>query len=561
VISLNFLKQLIWHGVQKSIIMRHLTLVLFFICVAILANGQNISISSDGTTTADPSAILELDGSNSQGVLVPQMTEAQRNTFSSILVTSPDNGEGMMIYQTDGEAGLYYWEGQRWLKYKPSGFIGVVGNNWDPAANLGSGASVFSSFGSGFSASELGIGNYEVIFSNAYDTYPTIVITSEANQFPLPEDLPVPDLTCTPNFLADCTADFNSDQVEAVRVASTVNISSAGGMQTQVLQNGVGFLPALNSNTIPAGYTNDTSTPEFVSAVADANGCSWPQSWMVGNPPASLNAPPAAANLSILAGGCWGFTSDCILQVSDPCVIQNGGGNYGRYLPDVDIAANTFCNNIYHPTETVGSQQDNQPTIRIGSGPGDHFEVYLESSPHWSDAMAGFIDWNRDGDFADEGEFLGQIDSPPCTTGQGNPNSGCNGSAQLGAHPTQTSPFIQNGVPGQFTFPTDPSIDVELGLTNLRVYSNFINVNAWEEPCINSIWGETEDYIVEIYDDVIGSTIGFGNDFAFTPTICGVSEVLGNTGNYTGFRVECTSVQGDPINTKFHFSVTKNSVY
>ena len=537
----------------------HLIILLSFIIVDLGA--QSIRIGDDGSTAADPSAILELDGANSQGFLVPQMTEAQKNTFATSLATSPDNGEGIIIYQTDGEAGLYYWEGARWLKYKPFGYIGVVGNNWDTLANAGSGGYAFSTFGTGFTASEIGVGNYQVDFNTAFDTYPTITLTSESNKFPLPDDLPVPDVTCTPSFSANCTADFNSDQVEAVRVVSTVTIASAGGQQTQVMQNGVGFLPSLNSSTVPGGYVNDSSTPEFVSLSADANGCAWPQSWMSGTPPFSSGAPPAAANSSILAGGCWGFTTDCILQVSDPCVDQTGGGNYGRYLPDTDITANTFCNNIYHPAETAGSQQDNQPTIRIGNGAADHFEVYVESSPHWSDAMVAFIDWNRDGDFSDTGEFLGQIDAPPCTGGQGNPLSGCNGSAQIGAHPVQTSPFIQNGTPGQFVFPTDPSIEVELGLTNFRVYSNWANPSTWDAPCVNSIWGETEDYVVEIYDDVLGSVVGLGNEFSYTPTVCGIAEMIGTTGNYTGFRVECTNLAGNPINTKFHFDVTKSRIY
>ena len=547
--------------------MKILRLTLICLLMATFqANAQQGIRIGDDSTTPDASALLELDGSNSQGFLVPQMTQAQRNTFGASLATSPDNGEGMLIYQTDGESGLYYWEGGRWLKYKPFGYTGVVGTNWDTLASGGVGAYAFSSEGTGFTGVNIGVGNYQVNFTTPFDTYPTITLTPESNKFPLPDDLPVPDVTCTPSFSANCSGDFNSDQTEAVRVVSTVSIASAGGVQTQVLQNGVGFLPSLNSGTIPGGYTNDTSTPEFVSATADANGCAWPQSWMTGTPPISTGAPPAAANTSILTGGCWGFNTDCILQIADPCVVQDGGGNYGRYLPDVNITANTFCNNIYHPAETVGSQQDNQPTIRIGNGAGDYFELYVESSPHWSDAMAAYIDWNRDGDFTDTGEFLGQIDPPPCTGGQGNPGSGCNGSAQLPAHPTQTSAFIQNGTPGQFTFPTDASIAVDFGLTNLRVYSTWTggsasNPTLWDEPCRSSTWGETEDFVVEIYDDVSGSVVGLGNDFSYTPTVCGIAEIIGTTGNYTGFRVECTDVNGTAIDTKFHFDVTKNSIY
>ena len=530
--------------------------------------GQGIRIGPDATSS-EASAILELDGSGGKGFLVPQITEIQRNNAAFIagISASADNGEGILVYQTDGEQGLYYWEGARWMKYKPYGYVGIVGNNWDTLANGGVGAYAFSSFGTGFSASELGIGSYEVIFSSPFDTYPTITLTPESNKFPLPDNLPVPDVTCTPSFFANCTANFNSDQVEAVRVVSTVNVSSYGGIQTQVLQNGIGFLPALNSATVPAGYAaNDNTPPEFVNGASNTNGCGWPQSWMTGDPALSTATPSVAQQQLTISGGCWNSTTDCILQVSDPCVVQNGGGNYGRYLPDVNVAANTFCNNIYHPSETTGSNQDSQLTIRIGNNQAtDHFELYLESSLHWSDAMAAYIDWNRDGDFSDTGEFLGQIGPPPCF-GQGNPTSGCAGAAQLAPHPTQTSALIQSGPPGEFMVPNDPSITVELGLTNLRVYSSwtggtFSNPTFWDEPCRTATWGETEDFVVEIYDDVLGSAVASGSDFSYTPTLCGISEVKKVGANYTGFKVACTNTNGSPINTKFHFDVTKNTVY
>ncbi|MEM7161232.1 MAG: GEVED domain-containing protein [Bacteroidota bacterium] len=537
---------------------------LFLILLSFSSQSQNVRIG-DNSTTADPSAILELDGANSQGFYAPQMTESQRVSFGSSLGTSPDNGEGMMVYQTDGESGLYYWEGARWVKYKPFGYSGIVGTGYDTITS----SYQFSSVGTGFTAIDVGgsgsnIGEFEVTFDTPFDTYPTIVLTPEPRQTPLPDELPVPDVTCTPSFSANCSGDFNSDQTEAVRVVSEVTIASAGGQQTQVIQNGVGFLPTLNSPTIPAGITNDTSTPEFVSDAFDNNGCSWPQSWMTGTPPFSSGAPPAAANASALLGGCWGFNTDCILQIADPCVVQNGGGNYGRYLPDTDITANTFCNNIYHPAETNGSQQDNQPSLRIGNNAADYFQIFVESSPHWSDAMAAFIDWNRDGDFSDPGEFLSQINPPPCTGGQGNAASGCNGSAQM-AWNANTNAGVQGAVDGQFVFPTDPTIAVDFGLTNLRIYStwtggSFSNPTLWDEPCRSSTWGETEDFVIEIYDDVAGSAVGLGNDFTYTPAVCGI-EMLTSGGNYTGFKVECTNISGTALDTKFHFDVTKFSIY
>jgi trimeric autotransporter adhesin len=54
-----------------------------------------------GTTNPHNSAVLDLS-STSRGLLAPRMTEAQRNA-----IVSP--ATGLMIYQTDGVAGLYYF--------------------------------------------------------------------------------------------------------------------------------------------------------------------------------------------------------------------------------------------------------------------------------------------------------------------------------------------------------------------------------------------------------------------------------------------------------------------
>lgn len=61
-----------------------------------------------GTTTPDPSAILDLS-STSKGVLIPRMTILQRD----LIVPTNVSSEGLLIYQTDGTIaepkGFYYW--------------------------------------------------------------------------------------------------------------------------------------------------------------------------------------------------------------------------------------------------------------------------------------------------------------------------------------------------------------------------------------------------------------------------------------------------------------------
>ncbi|MCS7074250.1 MAG: hypothetical protein NZ108_07270, partial [Bacteroidia bacterium] len=59
-----------------------------------------------GTSTPDASSILELH-STTQGFLAPRMTQSQR-----LAISSP--ATGLLVYQTDGTAGFYYYDGSTW---------------------------------------------------------------------------------------------------------------------------------------------------------------------------------------------------------------------------------------------------------------------------------------------------------------------------------------------------------------------------------------------------------------------------------------------------------------
>lgn len=58
--------------------------------------------------TPDASAALDIT-STTGGVLVPRMTETQRDA-----INNPANG--LMIYQTDGTVGFYYYNGSSWAE-------------------------------------------------------------------------------------------------------------------------------------------------------------------------------------------------------------------------------------------------------------------------------------------------------------------------------------------------------------------------------------------------------------------------------------------------------------
>jgi len=88
------------------IYIRHFILV---ICLLLLNSmfGQ-VGI---GTNSPDSSAALEITSpTNNKGVLLPRLTQAQR-----IGISSP--ASGLLVYQTNGTSGLYYYDGSDWLRF------------------------------------------------------------------------------------------------------------------------------------------------------------------------------------------------------------------------------------------------------------------------------------------------------------------------------------------------------------------------------------------------------------------------------------------------------------
>ena len=65
-----------------------------------------------GTSNPASSAKLEIR-STTQGFLPPRMTLTERNAITSPVA-------GLMVYQTDGTAGLYYYSGSSWIYIVPS---------------------------------------------------------------------------------------------------------------------------------------------------------------------------------------------------------------------------------------------------------------------------------------------------------------------------------------------------------------------------------------------------------------------------------------------------------
>lgn len=82
---------------------------LFALALLSVSNGfaQSVAINATGATAAN-SAILDVS-STTKGFLGPRMTQAQRNAI-------PSPADGLLIYQTDGASGFWYYTGTVWIR-------------------------------------------------------------------------------------------------------------------------------------------------------------------------------------------------------------------------------------------------------------------------------------------------------------------------------------------------------------------------------------------------------------------------------------------------------------
>src|SRR4051812_14710257 len=109
--------------------MKKLLVSFFFI---IIISGSNklaaqVAINTDGSAP-DASAMLDVKATN-KGMLIPRVALTGS-------VTSPVNG--LLVYQTGGTAGFYYYNGSVWVYIQNSGNANITlqGNTFNGASQL-----------------------------------------------------------------------------------------------------------------------------------------------------------------------------------------------------------------------------------------------------------------------------------------------------------------------------------------------------------------------------------------------------------------------------------------
>ena len=91
-------------------------LISFIAITGIFAQGVSVNTTGDD---ADASAMLDV-ASTTSGMLIPRMLETERTAIAS-------PAEGLMVYQTDGTEGFYYYDGANWAQLGAGG-TGTTGD-------------------------------------------------------------------------------------------------------------------------------------------------------------------------------------------------------------------------------------------------------------------------------------------------------------------------------------------------------------------------------------------------------------------------------------------------
>lgn len=106
------------------------TFIKFFTALVIFSFSAN-AFGQVGINTTNPDASAALDiTSTDSGLLVPRMSQAERD-----LIASP--ADGLLIYQTDGTSGFYYYTGLAWSPFSGGDLDWTISGNDMYSANTG----------------------------------------------------------------------------------------------------------------------------------------------------------------------------------------------------------------------------------------------------------------------------------------------------------------------------------------------------------------------------------------------------------------------------------------
>lgn len=107
--------------------------IIFFQTATLLLAQNGVEMWSVNNFSSEPSAMLDVNSSD-KGLLIPRMSAMER-----LLIDVNVDSEGLMVFQTDGTQGFYYFTGNNWEKIQDeteAAPIGMVLEWWRPNVNF-----------------------------------------------------------------------------------------------------------------------------------------------------------------------------------------------------------------------------------------------------------------------------------------------------------------------------------------------------------------------------------------------------------------------------------------
>lgn len=104
---------------------------IFIACLFVFhqSYSQTVVVTDDANyTSGNSSSVLDIK-STSKGLLIPRLTNAERNA-----IASPANG--LMVYQTDGTSGFYYFNGTAWISFTTSAGVNTGDMLYGSSTNI-----------------------------------------------------------------------------------------------------------------------------------------------------------------------------------------------------------------------------------------------------------------------------------------------------------------------------------------------------------------------------------------------------------------------------------------
>ena len=202
-----------------------------------------------GTETPNSSAILDISSLN-KGLLIPRMTDSQKNAISS-------PAQGLLIFQTNGTVGFYSYDGTNWLHLIDGSSQGLY---FGPGTGNGdNNLAVGTSMGSG-----TGIGN-TAIGSRALENYSGVNFdyNTAVGYLSLKEVTTGQQNTALGAYSMD---DLTSGNMNTA-IGAEVLINSTGDGNT-ALGRGAGWTLTTGSYNIIIGMGADVSSNNLSNAIA-----------------------------------------------------------------------------------------------------------------------------------------------------------------------------------------------------------------------------------------------------------------------------------------------------